>query len=147
MTMRRSVEDLLVKVDDKLEGIRAEDTENVINYIELNPKARKGFAEYLIEDYQSGIEKDTHYKKLLGRYAYIPLTVGLASTAVINTVQNSFSFFDMGGVLYLTCMSGLIASHFMINKRNEYFYGVLDAELSKVNLKEKLFDFYRKFPN
>ncbi|EGD71818.1 MAG: hypothetical protein CSMARM4_0058 [Candidatus Parvarchaeum acidiphilum ARMAN-4_'5-way FS'] len=78
--MKKSIEDVITKLDNRLEELKDEKTEKIINYLEISPSAKGQFVEYLTRSYIEDSIKNGSYKALkLGRYGAVPLGVLVGS--------------------------------------------------------------------
>ncbi len=144
--MKNSIEDMLTEVDRRLESIKDEKTENIVNYIEVNPEAKADFFEYLVYEHYNSMDKnENHRKNRLGIYPYIPLAVAVGTTGALYATGN-FSVVDLIlGVFFPTLIAGSISSRLGIQKTYNQVSDMLLTEISKDSLKEKVIDFYNKY--
>jgi hypothetical protein len=144
--MKKSIEDVITKLDNRLEELKDEKTEKIINYLEISPSAKGQFVEYLTRSYIEDSIKNGSYKALkLGRYGAVPLGVLVGSMGAIYAVQGGkLSILDFVAAGLTMYVSSVIALEFARKKRDEYMGNIIMSELNREDIKERILDFYDK---
>lgn len=140
--MKTNIEALLAEIDNKLESVKDDKNEKIVNYIEVSSEVKAAFIEYLISDYQ---KNNLNYRLNLRKYASIPLAVAAGSLGVLYAVQHGISLFDLISVMFGTYVSGYVTAKLVRQKNIDFFSDIVKKELDEGNIGNKLYDFYNNY--